>query len=91
MREIEDFIARDSVLNAVNFVDRLIESTELLTSNPRLGRVVPEFNRTDLRELVFRNYRIIYLLGNERITILRVIHGARDLRSLVRREPWELE
>jgi plasmid stabilization system protein ParE len=87
---IEEFIARDAPLRAVAFVDRLIESVAALAQTPRLGRAVPEFERSDLREVIFRGYRIVYLLDDEEITVLRVVHGARDLASLVEREPWDL-
>lgn len=90
LQGIEDFIARDSVLHAITFVDRLVESTETRLKNPRIGRIVPEFNRDDLREVLFRNYRIVYLLQDDKIFILRVIHSARDLQTLVRREPWDI-
>lgn len=91
LREIEIFIAKDSVLHAISFVDRLIESTEKLSSSPKIGRIVPEFNREDLREVLFRSYRVVYQLTADTVTILRVVHGARDLARLVRREPWILE
>lgn len=91
LQAIEDFIAKDSVLHAVNFVDRLINAAEQLTHSPKVGRVVPEFNRDDLREILVRAYRIVYQLRGETVTVLRVVHGARDLASLVRREPWILE
>jgi len=52
--------------------------------------MVPEFNRTDLRELIFRDYRIVYLVQNDEVFILRVVHGSRDLLVLVRREPWDI-
>lgn len=90
LQDIENFIARDSVLHAVAFVDRIIEFTETLLKNPRIGRIVPEFSRDDLREVIFRNYRIVYLLQDDRIFILRVVHGSRDLLVLARREPWDL-
>lgn len=90
LQEIEDFIARDSVLHAITFVDRIVESTELLVKTPHIGRVVPEFNRQDLREVIFRGYRIVYLVQNDAILILRVVHSARDLLELTRREPWDL-
>lgn len=90
LQDIEDFIARDSVLHAITFVDRLVESTETLLSNPRIGRVVPEFNRENLREVLFSTYRIVYLLQEDTLFILRVVHGSRDLAALVRREPWEI-
>ncbi len=90
LQGIEDFIARDSVLHAVTFVDRLVESAETLLKTPHIGRIVPEFNRSDLRELIFRGYRIVYLLEENSVFILRVVHGSRDLIALVRREPWDI-
>lgn len=73
---------------AINFVDHLIECAEALQDNPRLGRVVPELERRDLREIVVRGYRIVYFVGVRRVTVLRVVHGARDLPALAKREPW---
>jgi len=90
LQEIEDFIARDSVLHAITFVDCSVDSSETLLKTPLIGRVVPEFNRQDLREVIFRGYRIVYLVQNDEVLILRVVHGARDLLGLIRREPWDL-
>ena len=90
LQDIEDFIARDSILHAITFVDRVVESAETLLKTPQIGRMVPEFNRHDLRELIFRDYRIVYLLQHNEVFILRVVHGSRDLLALVRREPWDI-
>jgi toxin ParE1/3/4 len=90
LQDIEDFIARDSILHAIAFVDRIIEFTETLLKSPHIGRIVPEFNRPDLREVIFRSYRIVYLAQDEAVFILRVVHGSRDLLALLRREPWEI-
>lgn len=87
LQNIEDFIARDSVLHAISFVDRIVESADTLLTSAQIGRVVPEFNRSDIREILFRNYRIVYLAQDHTVTILRVVHGRRDLLELVRREP----
>lgn len=40
--DIEAYIARDSALYAVNFIDRLVKATEKLQQAPRLGRTVPD-------------------------------------------------
>ncbi len=90
IQDIEDFIARDSVLHAITFVDRIVESVDILLKNPHIGRIVPEFSRPDLREVIVGNYRIVYLLKDDEVFILRVVHGARDLLALVRREPWDI-
>jgi plasmid stabilization system protein ParE len=90
LQELEDFIARDSVLHAIQFVDRIVESAEHLHTTPQRGRIVPEFGRADIRELLWRAYRIVYLVKDDAVTILRVVHGTRDLADLIRREPWDI-
>jgi toxin ParE1/3/4 len=91
LQDIEAFIARDSIPHAITFVDRLVEAAETLLKSPHVGRIVPEFNRPDLREVIFRGYRVVYLLQDHGIIVLRVVHGARDLLALVQREPWEID
>ena len=79
--DIEDFIARDSLERAVRFVDALIDHVEaILTDNPRSGRTVPEIGNPDIRELIYRGYRIVYRLNGNRIDILTVFEGHRLLR-----------
>ncbi len=90
LRLIEEFIARDSPLPAVAFVNRLVSAAASLEKSPRLGRIVPEFQQADPRELIVRGYRLVYLLQESDVTILRVVHDARDLSSLANREPWDL-
>ena len=78
---IEEFIARDSVERAIRFVDALIDHAEaVLADNPRNGRSVPEIGHPDIRELIFRGYRIVYRLNGDRIEIFTVFEGHRLLR-----------
>ena len=79
--DIEEFIARDSLERAVRFVDALIDhAEEVLADNPRSGRTVPEIGNPDIRELIYRGYRIVYRLNDDRIEILTVFEGHRLLR-----------
>ena len=79
--EIEDFIARDSLERAVRFIDALIDHAEaILADNPRSGRVVPETGNPDMRELIYRGYRIVYRLKGDVPEILTVFEGHRLLR-----------
>lgn len=89
LREIEEYIARDSPVYAVRMVDRIIESVDQLESYPLSGRMVPEFERQELREIICRTYRIVYLFEDPVVTILRVIHGARDFIQLASENPWD--
>ena len=82
LQAIEDYVARDSPLYAVRLVDRLVGATERLELFPQSGRVLSEFQRDDLRELIFSGYRIVYLSTPEGVTILRLVHSARDFRDI---------
>lgn len=62
------------------FVRRLIEATDRLHDFPLSGRVIPEINHPDCREVIYGAYRIMYRLEGEEVWITGVIHGARDWR-----------
>ncbi|HMP07338.1 MAG TPA: type II toxin-antitoxin system RelE/ParE family toxin [Lacipirellulaceae bacterium] len=44
---------------------------------PEAGRIVPELDRADVREVLIGSYRIVYLVGSDVVHILTVFHGAR--------------
>ena len=75
------FIARDNPRAAQRFGYAIIEKAEKLNDFPFLGRVVPEFEIENLREIIHRPYRIIYRVREEQelIEILRVWHAARGI------------
>lgn len=41
-----------------------------------MGRIVPEKQDPVLREILYRNYRIVYKYINDEISILMVFHGS---------------
>lgn len=89
LESIRDYIRRDSEYYATRFVERIIEAVENLEKFPEIGRNVPEAENENIREILFYNYRIMYRVETERILILTVIHGARDL-SQKRHKPWNV-
>jgi toxin ParE1/3/4 len=82
LRSLRDWIAADDPPAARRFVAALGEQIARLESLPLRGPVIPEaaLLGSDLRHLVYRDYRTIYRVEGERVIILRVIHGARLLR-----------
>jgi toxin ParE1/3/4 len=78
--EIEEFISKDSPERAAVFVDQLIEHADSLSDNPRLGRTVPELANPEIRELIFKKYRIVYRQTENDIEILSAFEGHRLLR-----------
>ena len=66
LQELENCIARDSILRPIHFINRLVEAGERLKQVPLLGRLLPELERNNLHELLFRGYQIVYLVQDER-------------------------
>lgn len=61
----------------------LIESTSILKQFPLAGRMVPEFGRSDIRELIRMRYRIVYRVVNPfRVDILTIYHSSRLMPDL---------
>ena len=81
LREIHDFIARDSPRTAEALVDRLLTATERLAAFPDSGRVVPEFPALGYREIIVSSYRVLYRLEDNTVWITAVGHGRRLLRG----------
>jgi addiction module RelE/StbE family toxin len=80
LHSIHEYISRDSKLHADRYIDKLIQRVEQLESFPKSGRVVPEFNLDIIRELIEGNYRIIYKLATNQISIVTIHHSARILK-----------
>lgn len=90
LRALRRYIAQDSPYYARQFCDRIIAHTEQLVDFPRIGREVPEAQESpeEIRELLFKDYRLVYLVETDRVYALAVIHGARDLAA-AEKKPWK--
>jgi len=73
--EIAEYIALDKPDVAMQWASDIFDSTDKLREHPRLGRIVPEIQEDEYRELIEGNYRIIYLIGTSKISVLTVRHG----------------
>ena len=89
LRALQDYIARDSPLVARQFIQRILAATDRLKDFPEVGRQAPEAKSPEVREVIFRDYRIIYeIYRPDRIVVHSVIHGRRDL-ARISRQPWQ--
>ena len=80
LQAIHDYVAQTSPEYAVGIVDRLTRRSIQIAAFPNSGRMVPEYERKEIREVIEGRYRIIYLVAVAQVQILAVIHSARDLR-----------
>ncbi len=80
LQEIEEYISKDNPIVALEFVDKLISVAETIIENPERGRVVSELSLENIRELLHRNYRIVYLVKKNSTDILTVFEGHQLLK-----------
>jgi len=80
LEEIRDYIAREAPMTGNKVVAQIIEVTENLIPFPLLGRVVPEYKRKEIREIITPPYRILYHYRKDRIEIINVIHSRQLLK-----------
>jgi len=83
LEALHKYIARDSERYASAVVAMLASGLDRLERFPMSGRVVPEHQREDLREIVSPPYRCVYLIKNEVVWIVTIFHAARPIPKLL--------
>ncbi len=82
LKEIFNYISKDSRRYAQNQIRRIKAKTKILKTKPEIGRVVPELEIPEIKEVIEGNYRIIYrIIANDNVEILTVHHSARNFES----------
>jgi toxin ParE1/3/4 len=84
LKGLAAYIAEDNPIAARKFVRSLFQVVERLPQFPQSGRIVPEFNDPNIREVIRRPCRLVYRIKPEEqiIEIARVWHGARGTPEL---------
>ena len=82
LEEAAAFIGRDSRFYAAALVRETRTAARSLRTFAERGRVVPEIDAPDIREIFIRSHRLIYQVTADRVFILAFVYGARDLTAL---------
>jgi toxin ParE1/3/4 len=73
---IHDFIAQDSPRFALRVVDRLTRRSQQIARFPNSGRILPELDRPDVREVIEPPFRIVYRILSDRIHVVSIFHSS---------------
>lgn len=79
LAQIHLYIEADDPDAADRWVRKLWERAEKASRVPMAGRIVPEYGRSDLREVFLKSYRIIYRVDGRDLVVVTVIEGHRLL------------
>ena len=83
--EAVSYIARDSVQGAQAVLEEVLSAADSLSTLPERGRMVPERDESNIREVFVRQYRLMYQVRGSKVLVLAFLHGARDY------EKWRSE
>lgn len=81
LKEIWDYIAKDSPDEAERFIARIEHQVTTLEQYPERCPSVPENEvlGTGYRHILYGDYRTIFRISEKTVYILRIIHGSRLL------------
>ena len=84
VRDLEEIKAWYTGQGVSDIGERLVaevfQRVETLADHPDIGRVVPEFEQSFLRELIHPPFRIVYRQDTRRVRVVRVWRSDRLLR-----------
>lgn len=77
LERIGEYIARHDPQAADRWLARLLARALAIPEMPLAGRVVPEVDRSEIREVFVKTYRIAYRLRDDEVLILTIVEGHR--------------
>jgi addiction module RelE/StbE family toxin len=86
LERIVDFIALETPQAAERLFERVAEQAVSLESLPFRGRIVPELDRFEItifRELLISPFRLMYRIEENRVLIVAVFDGRRNLEDVL--------
>ncbi len=80
LQAVHDYLAQTSPEYALRMIDRLTKRSIQIARFPFSGRMVPEYELNEVREVIEGPYRIIYLIAPDRqkVEVLAVIYSSRE-------------
>jgi plasmid stabilization system protein ParE len=82
IENIKNFISADSVANAHRFIKIIRTRITILKKYPGIGKPVYPEKYKNLRQLLYKSYRIIYQYMDDKVTIITVHHQSRLLENV---------
>ncbi len=80
LQQLKRYYAEQGVPDVgIALVQRILDTLELTLQHPELGRIVPEFNQPELREILHPPFRLVYLRQSQQIHVVRVWRSERLL------------
>lgn len=78
LEAIGDYYAKDAPQFAQTIVNSILSQSKRLEVFPLSGRIVPEMDDPQFREIIYRDYRIVYFADDDNVEVLTVFHSSKN-------------
>ncbi|WP_457797205.1 type II toxin-antitoxin system RelE/ParE family toxin [Methylocystis sp. S23] len=82
LESVGDYIAEESLPQALAFVEGLRRHCETLANMPKRFPLVPRHEASGVRRMVHGNF-LVFFCVSDAVVILRILHGARDYEPIL--------
>ncbi|HLH17439.1 MAG TPA: type II toxin-antitoxin system RelE/ParE family toxin [Bryobacteraceae bacterium] len=85
LEDIWEYIAGDSIAQADRWIGRLFDAFESIARSPGIGHRRTDLTEWDVLFWPVGNYVIVYRVARDRVEIVAVTQGARDIPAFLGR------
>lgn len=82
LKNIFTYIKADSPYYAEEVKKKFLNESKKLQDFPQMGRIVPELDNSDIRELFVYSYRMLYEVSGDNIYILSIVHSRQNFTGI---------
>lgn len=80
LQQIQQYYLKQGVADVgQKLLQEIFKQTELIVAHPDAGRIVPEFAQPQIREIIYPQFRIVYLRDVDAVQLIRVWRSERLL------------
>jgi len=86
LANIIEYIAHDSLSNALKILKKIKEKASSLYHSPERGRIIPELQEHGIlqyRELIVPPWRIIYRISETNVYVLSVLDSRQNIEDIL--------
>jgi plasmid stabilization system protein ParE len=84
---ILNYIACDNPTPALSFTEELLDRCQALADTPKAFPLVPRYELFGIRRCVHGNYLIFYRLQPQKIEVIHILQGGKDIEALLFSNP----
>ena len=81
LKNIYDYIKKDSTVNAKKVRNTIIEESKKLLKFPEIGREIIKTSKNSIRQILVYRYRIFYRIFKDDIEIVSIYHSSRLIEN----------